>query len=79
MAAGVPIVASDLPSMREVLQHGKNAWLVDASDLPALAEGIRHLLNSRLLRQNLAEQARKAVNRYTWILRARMIVTWVGA
>jgi glycosyltransferase involved in cell wall biosynthesis len=76
MAAGVPIVAGDLPSLHEVLQHGKNAWLVDASNLPALAEGIRHLLNSRPLRQNLAEQARKAVNCYTWISRARMIVTW---
>ena len=79
MAAGVPIVASDLPSIREVLQHGKNAWLVDASDLPAWAEGIRHLLCSRPLRQNLAEQARKAVNHYTWVSRARMIVTWVVA
>jgi glycosyltransferase involved in cell wall biosynthesis len=79
MAGGVPIVASDLPSIREVLQHSKSSWLVRANDLEALAEGIRHLLNSRPLRQCLAEQARQAVNRYTWISRARVIVPRVGA
>jgi glycosyltransferase involved in cell wall biosynthesis len=79
MAAGVPIVASGLPSIREVLQHNKSAWLVEPGDHKALAEGIRHLLNNCFLRQNLIEQSRKAVARYTWISRARVIVTQVVA
>ena len=44
MAAGVPIVASDLPSIREVLTDGDNALLVPPDDPDALASAIRRLL-----------------------------------
>jgi glycosyltransferase involved in cell wall biosynthesis len=42
MAAGRPIVASDLPSSREVLRHGQNALLVPPGIRPALAGGAAH-------------------------------------
>ena len=44
MAAGVPIVASDLPSIREVLTDGDNALLMPPDDPVALAATIRRLL-----------------------------------
>ena len=39
MAAGRPLVASDLPASREFLRHEQNALLVPAGDAPALAGG----------------------------------------
>ena len=39
LAAGKPIVASDLQSTREVLEHESNAILVTPSDADALADG----------------------------------------
>jgi len=77
MAAGVPILATDLPSIREVLRHGENAWLVPPSDPKALAEGIRHLLENPDLAECLARQARKDVRQYTWKRRAAAILQHV--
>ena len=45
MAAGVPIVATDLPAIREVLRHGENGWLVKPGDAKALADGIYKVLS----------------------------------
>lgn len=74
MAAGVPILATDLPSIREVLRHGENAWLVPPGDPKALAEGIRHLLENPNLAKGLARQAREDVRQYTWKRRAAAIL-----
>ena len=74
MGAGVPIVATDLPSLREVLRHGENAWLVRPSDPKALAEGIRRLLENPELAKRLSRQAREDVRQYTWERRARAIL-----
>ena len=74
MAAGVPILATDLPSIREVLRHGENAWLVPPGDPKALAEGIRHLLENPNLAEGLARQAREDVRQYTWKRRAAAII-----
>jgi glycosyltransferase involved in cell wall biosynthesis len=74
MAAGVPIVASDLPSLREVLRHGENAWLVEPGSAQALAEGIGELLSDAQLQQELAHKALQEVRVYTWRERARHIL-----
>jgi glycosyltransferase involved in cell wall biosynthesis len=77
MAAGVPILATDLPSIREVLRHGENAWLVPPGDPKALTEGIQHLLENPDLAERLARQARKDVRQYTWKRRAAVILRHV--
>ena len=73
MAAGVPIVASDLPSIREVLRDGENALLVAPGDPEALARGIDRLLSDRALAARLAGEARKDVAQYTWNHRAQSL------
>jgi len=40
MGAGIPLVASDLPSLREILVDGENALLVAPDDPAALAAGV---------------------------------------
>ena len=54
MAAGVPLVASDLPAVREVLDHGQNAWLVEPDNPAALARGFALLLADHSTRARLA-------------------------
>jgi glycosyltransferase involved in cell wall biosynthesis len=66
MASGVPIVAADLPAIREVLRHRENALLVEPESPPALAAGIATVLGDRPLRAALAAQARADVAAYTW-------------
>ena len=74
MAGGTPIVASDLPSLREILTNGVNARLVKAGDPSALSQGIDDLLGDSRLAASLAVQARKDVARHTWAARATEIL-----
>ena len=53
MAAGVPIVASDLPALREVLRHEENALLAEAGNADAFAAAIRRLLTDPALADRL--------------------------
>jgi len=73
MASGVPIIASDLPAIREILRRGENAWLVPPGDPQLLAAGINQLLGDRTLAQQLAQQAREDVQSLTWLKRAKSI------
>ena len=73
MAAGVPIVATDLPSIREVLRNRENAWLVEPGNPKALAEGIRRTLSDVELAARIGRQAREDVEQYTWTERVRRI------
>jgi len=74
MAAGRAIVASDLPSTREVLRHGHTAWLVPPGDAPALAAGLRRVLDDRALAESLARAAHAAAPAYGWPARAQTLV-----
>lgn len=78
MASGKPIVASDLPSLREVLSE-KNAFLVKPDDPEALAEGIRYAIEHPEEAEKRAAQALEDVRRYTWESRAKSILVFVGA
>jgi glycosyltransferase involved in cell wall biosynthesis len=59
MAAGVPVVASDLPAVREILEDGVHGRLV-APDRPAeLARALRILLEYPEVRVAMGQQARR--------------------
>jgi glycosyltransferase involved in cell wall biosynthesis len=73
MAAGRAIVASDLPSIREVLTHDRNAWLVAPGDAEALAGGIRRLRDDDELRARLGAAARTDAAEYSWTRRAERL------
>jgi len=73
MAAGRPIVASDLPSSREVLRHGENALLVPPGSASELAGALRTLLADPGLAGRLAGQAWADAPAYSWDARGRRV------
>jgi glycosyltransferase involved in cell wall biosynthesis len=73
MASGRPIVASDLPSIREVLGHERNALLVPPGNPQALTAAVRRLKDDRGLGAALAARAREDVSEYTWEKRAERL------
>jgi glycosyltransferase involved in cell wall biosynthesis len=70
MAAGRPIVASDLPALREVLRDGENALLVPPGDAASLAAAIRRVLDSPELAERLGRTAFGEAGEFGWDRRA---------
>ena len=73
MAAGKPIVASNLPSIREVLRDGENAVLVEPGNPTALTSGLRRVLEDRKLAERIASRAFDEVAEYSWDCRAERV------
>jgi len=76
MASKRPIVASDLPSIREILNE-ENAVLVEPGNPKALAEGIKRVLNDKKFAYKLSENAYKDVQQYDWVKRAEKIIEFM--
>ncbi|MGI8874936.1 MAG: glycosyltransferase family 4 protein [Egibacteraceae bacterium] len=66
MAAGLPVVASDIPGYRTVLHDGRQGRLVPPRDAFALADAAGTLLASPRLRDAMAEQGRRTAAEYAW-------------
>lgn len=73
MASGTPIVASDLPSIREKLNKS-NSILVDADNPRKLAESINFALSNLAFSAKLACKAKEDVQGETWYKRAQCIL-----
>lgn len=63
LAHGVPVVASDVCGISEVVINGKTGWLVPAGDPLALAEAIRDAVSDRKRALALAGQGRSLVTK----------------
>jgi glycosyltransferase involved in cell wall biosynthesis len=58
MAAGIPVLSTDVGGVGDLVTHGQTGWLVPPGDPPALARAIRTLLEDPALRSRLAAAAR---------------------
>jgi len=72
MASERPIVASDLPSIREILNE-QNAILVKPDDPQDLCRGINTALGDEVLSSKIADNAFRDVQNYTWQKRVQNI------
>lgn len=76
MAAGKPIVCSDLPVLREILHDEENALLCPHDDVAAWAAALRRLAGDTNLVQTLARNAHEGfIARHTWRARARDVLS----
>lgn len=76
MASGKPIVASDLPSIREILNE-TNAQFVAPDDPRALADGILAVLVDPEAARTRARQASQDVRAHGWKERAQRILSFI--
>ena len=76
MASGVPIITSDLPSVREILNEN-NSLIVKEHGYLGLAKGVVLLLENKDFSAKIAEQAYKDVQNYTWEKRATTILSFM--
>jgi glycosyltransferase involved in cell wall biosynthesis len=58
-AMAKPIVATDVPGCREVVEDRKNGLLVPAKNASAIADALEVLLNDRALREKMGKAGRQ--------------------
>ncbi len=67
MAAGLPVIASDLRPMRRVVEQCESGLMVEPESPEALAQAAVRMLDDPALRRSMGEMGRRAVaERYNW-------------
>lgn len=67
MGCGCAVIASDLPGVRDVVQHGVTGWLTPPGGMTALATAIAMLVQRPRLCRSLAQAGRhRAVQQFDW-------------
>lgn len=77
MSSQRPIVASDLPSIREILNEN-NAILVKPDSPKNLAEGINQALNNLDFSAEISSRAFQDVQEYSWSKRSKKIISFLN-
>jgi glycosyltransferase involved in cell wall biosynthesis len=79
MAAGVPVVATAVGGVPEMVSHGESALLIQPGDCPAMTNAIAAVLNDAELARRLAAQAHQLVlERHAPEARVRRLVEIYG-
>jgi len=65
IAARVPLLTSDLPEVRRLVEEHEVGWTVDSSDPTAIAHGLNHALGNRA-HAALRRRLEKAASSLTW-------------
>lgn len=75
LSSGLPVIASDIGGIREIVSHGQNGFLISAYSSPnAFADAIALLANRpELLRFMKMEARRDCLNRFSWTETARVL------
>ncbi|WP_232818611.1 glycosyltransferase [Exiguobacterium flavidum] len=66
MAAGVPVVAADLPEIRRVVEKEGTGIVVDAENPKAIADAVNEIVKDERLRLTMKQNALKARDVYHW-------------
>jgi phosphatidylinositol alpha-mannosyltransferase len=66
MAAGAPIVASDIPGYRDVVSDGEQGSLVEPKNAGALADAVCRLLGNPELRAGMRRAGQQKAQGYDW-------------
>jgi len=66
MQVGVTVITTSVGGNPEVVEHGVSGWLVPYNNESAWQEAIERLLNDKVLRDKLAQNAKKTLEKFKW-------------
>jgi glycosyltransferase involved in cell wall biosynthesis len=66
MAAGLPIVATKVGGIPEIIEEGVNGYLVNAKRPDEIADRILMLLRNDQMRDEISASNREKMQLYTW-------------
>lgn len=65
MAAGKPVVATNVRGSRDLVEHGRTGFLVEPGDVKGLAAALEKLVRNQALREKMGAAAREKVRDYS--------------
>ena len=78
MAAGIPVIATDVAGIRDVVRPNVTGLLVPAGDAGALAGAMQRMTHDPSLRETLVTAARLDVaHRFTWAIVLQQYASWL--
>lgn len=76
MAAGLPVIASDFPLWRTIIDTERCGLLIDQRDPRAIAKAIDWILNNPQAAEDMGRRGREAVEvKYNWAAEERKLLT----
>jgi glycosyltransferase involved in cell wall biosynthesis len=66
MAAGIPVIGTNVGGVREAVRDGENGFLVKEDDTDGLASAMRRILESPQLSRQMGETGRLLAREYDW-------------
>ena len=72
MAAGLPILATDVPGNRDIVKENNCGRLVPCEDISAMGKMLKEFIENPEMRNQLAGQSDKNADRYDWANIAKM-------
>lgn len=66
MAAGTPVVASDISGIRQQIAHEETGFLVEPGDVDGLADAIRELVENPAQRRRMGERSERWAQQFSW-------------
>lgn len=80
MSHGLPVIASDLPANKEIIQDGKNGFLFKSENVKGLAKTIDCFFHDEEKRKNIALKALETIKEdYSWKKIAGEYIKGMGA
>jgi glycosyltransferase involved in cell wall biosynthesis len=67
MSSGLPVIASDIPGVKEVIEPGYSGIITKSGDVKSLSEVINKMIENPTLRGEIGTTARKTIlDHFTW-------------
>ena len=71
LVLGVPVIASNVGGVLDIIRNGKNGLLVPPGDVKTLSRAIMRLIDEEGLRKRLILEGYKTISSYRWSRIAR--------
>lgn len=78
-ACGTPVIASDVPGLRDSVQNGETGFLVEYGDVGLLAQKITTLLNDQTLRDVVSQKAIHWSENFGWDKSSQKFIDAISA